>query len=357
MNFINRQHAALLRGIHARSQGTVAIARHANEQTATKATPKPYLKATHFNSSIYPKTPITDFSSMALKRDDGDYYFEAHSEALFSALNSHLDLQQQEVIETTIAQPRISATARDMDLVEAAYAARDHESYDKILILMRHGEAKHNVFERKYVQKNGTAMGEANADGDYPVDPMLTGKGCGQMLDISRRTATFFNRDTGLQPDLVVVSPLRRAIQSALISFPYHTAQTSLSNTPWICHPMGMEQANGNKSEFVSSPQELGQMFPGVDFALFEESLVGGDVDELNGRDTVPLFESKIDLMGRTDEFLRWIKEREERVIVVSSHATWLQSLCAFPLQYEPESKGLEMFKKGEMRSVGLKFD
>jgi hypothetical protein len=33
-----------------------------------------------------------------------------------------------------------------------------------------------------------------------------------------------------------------------------------------------------------------------------------------------------------------------------------LHSLCAFSLQYEPESKGLEMFKKGELRSVGIKF-
>ena len=113
---------------------------------------------------------------MALKRDDGDYYFEAHSEALFSALNSHLEQEEQgEVIETTI-QPRISAIAHDMDLVEASYAARDHESYDKILVLMRHGEAQHNVFERKYVQETGASMEAANMDEDYPVDPMLTGK-------------------------------------------------------------------------------------------------------------------------------------------------------------------------------------
>ncbi|KAL7541998.1 hypothetical protein ACHAXR_011662 [Thalassiosira sp. AJA248-18] len=355
--FINRPNPAVFGGTQARSQGTAAIARHANEQIANQSTPKPYHKPSHFNSTIYPNTPITDFSSMALKRDDGDYYFEAHSEALFSALNSHLDIHQQEVIETPITQERISATAHDMDLVEASYAARDHDSYDKILILLRHGEANHNVFEREYAQKHGTKMEEANSDEDYPVDPMLTGKGCGQMLDVSRRTATFFNNDTGLQPDLFVVSPLRRAIQSALISFPTHTAQTSLSNTPWICHPMAMEKSNGHKSEYPSSPGKLEQLFPGVNFSLFEESLVDGGGDELNGREKVPLFENKIDLMGRTDEFLRFIKERDERVIVVSSHATWLQSLCAFSLQYEPESKGLEMFKKGELRSVGLKFD
>jgi hypothetical protein len=41
----------------------------------------------------------------------------------------------------------------------------------------------------------------------------------------------------------------------------------------------------------------------------------------------------------------------------VSSHATWLHSLCEFSLRYEPEEKSREMFKKGEMRSVGIKFD
>jgi len=353
---IKRQTPALLRGIQARSQGTAAIARHANEHmTANESHPKSFLKPNNFNSSGVPKNPVADFSSVALKRDDGDYYFETHSEALSSALNSYLDLPEQEEVRAPVAKC-ISATARDMDLVEASHAARDYESYDKILILMRHGEAKHNVFERDYVEKTGTSNEEANSDQDYPVDPMLTGRGCGQMLDVSRRTATFFNKETGLQPDLVVVSPLRRAIQSALISFPTHAALTSLSNTPWICHPGCMEQANGNKSEFVSSSEDLEQMFPGVDFSLFEESLVNSDVNELNGRERVPLLESKIDLMGRTNDFLAWVKERDERVIVVSSHATWLQSLCAFSLNYESEDKGLEMFKKGEMRAVGLKF-
>jgi hypothetical protein len=139
------------------------------------------------------------------------------------------------------------------------------------------------------------------------------------MLDVSRRTAIFFNKETGLQPDLVVVSPLRRAIQSAIISFPTYTPHLSLSNTPWICHPLCMEQANGNKSEFVSSSEELNRTFPGVDYTLFDE-MVDGNVDELNGREKVPLFESKVDLMRRTNEFLAWIKKREERVIVGKCH-------------------------------------
>jgi broad specificity phosphatase PhoE len=361
--FANRPNSVALGfwGKHARSQGTVAVSRrpNADEHTIAGRTAPPLRrqKTPYFGSTVQLRSPIADLSSMALKRDEGDYYFEAHSEALSAALNSYLDLQQQNALETTTARERAVATAHDMDLVEASFAARDQESYDKILILLRHGEAQHNAFEGEYARTHGKSMEDANFDDDYPVDPELTGKGCGQMLDVSRRTAAFFNTDTGLQPHLFVVSPLRRAIQSALISFPTYTAQTSISNTPWICLPHCMEQANGNKSEFVSSPKELEHMFPGIDFTLLKESLRGSDVEELNAMPKVPLFESKMDLMERTDEFLRWIEKRDERVIVVSSHATWLQSLCAFSLQYDDaNSKGLEMFKKGEMRSVGIKF-
>lgn len=344
-----------------RNQGTATIARHCNEQTGLKKSYRHEPPTTpHFNSTIHINSPTKDyFSSLSLKHDDDDnYYFEAHSEALFSALNSHFERRHSSYKEANNEEiQRPLAVAYDMDLVEASYAVRDYETYDKILVLMRHGEAKHNTFEREYAQSKDVPREKANGDDDYPVDPMLTGKGCGQMLNVSRRTATFFNKSTGLQPNLVVVSPLRRAIQSAIISFPTYTPQTSLLNTPsWICHPACMEQANGNKSEFVSSVKDLKEAFPGIDFNLFEDCLIDGNVDELNGKAKVPLFESKMDLMKRTDEFLSWIKEREERVIVVSSHATWLQSLCAFSLQYESEIRGLDMFKKGELRSVGIKF-
>ena len=106
----------------------------------------------------------------------------------------------------------------------------------------------------------------------------------------------------------------------------------------------------------------------------------------------MPLFENKIDLLGRTDEFGKWMKEREERVIVgellilccemrviskplflltiflvscqtetpcsvvliyskVSSHATWLHSIRNSSLSYEKE-ESREMFKKGQMLAV-----
>lgn len=283
-------------------------------------------------------TESADYPSSHLKRDDGDYYFEEHSAVMHSA---------------AIVEPDTRARGFEMDLVEAAEAVRDAEAYDKILVLMRHGEAGHNKFEKKW-KEAGKKPEEANGDEDYPVDPFLTGKGFGQMLDVSRRTATFFNNETGLRPNLFVVSPLRRAVQSALVAFPTHNAMNSLDEIPWICHPACRERANGQKSEFVSEREELEKTFPGVDYSLLGESTGGEDGELTPG----PLFESKMDLLGRTQQFLDWMKARDERVIVVSSHATWLQSFCEFTVQIEqPEGKSFEMFKKGELRCVGIKFD
>lgn len=288
---------ALIKHIQHRSQSSVASAR-----------------TRQFQSTI-DHSESHDFSSVALRRDDGDYYFEEHTDAIFSALNSYT---KHDVTVDSSLHPRVTATARNMDLVEAAYAAKDTESYDKILILMRHGEAQHNVFQRQFLSSQeltSSTVEASNMDKDHPLDPMLTGKGCGQMLTLSRRTATFFNGETGLKPDLFVVSPLKRAIQSAIIAFPTYSPMISLDNIPWICNPYLMEQANGNKSEFVSSPNELEGMFPGVDFDMLK-NLTGNDVDKFNGKEVVPLFENKIDLLGRTDDFVRWMKDRDERVIV-----------------------------------------
>lgn len=299
---------SLSKHIQARAQSSAAVARGGP------------VKPHHFQSTMH-HGESQDFSSAALRRDEGDYYFEEHTDAILSALNSYQGRKEHQSVVESQVEPRVTALARNMDLVEAAYAAKDHESYDKILILMRHGEAKHNAFQREFVKKQGkyitdsSTVEESNMDEDHPVDPMLTGKGCGQMLSLSRRTATFFNSETGLKPDLFVVSPLRRAIQSAIIAFPTYTAFSSIDNIPWICNPYVMESANGNKSEFVSSPEALEEMFPGVNFDMLK-SAVGNDVGQFNKKAVVPLFENKIELLGRTDDFVRWIKERDERVIV-----------------------------------------
>lgn len=109
-----------------------------------------------------------------------------------------------------------------------------------------------------------------------------------------------------------------------------------------------MEQS-ANKSERITDIDSLQQQWPGVDYNT--EVGPSGRNDATNVATT--LEDNKIDLLGRTDDFLAWIKERDERVIAISSQSTWFQSFCGHTLQ----SKSIEdSFEPGDMQVVAIKF-
>lgn len=293
-----------------------------------------------------------DFSTVVAADPTQTYGPEYHQEQLqfllsaFQAMSAEAD-QTPRVMD----REKVSARAVEMDLMDAAAAGRDVEAFDKVLILIRPGESTYSLFEQKWAEA-GKDPDEAVLSDDYPRDGLMTGKGCGQALDVARRTAIFCNDDAGLKPELIVVSPLKRAVQTALLSFPSFSPEC-VRNVPWICHGGLMERA-GLKADFVSPAEELEKFFPGIDYSHYRQTINPDSVNSLEGRNIV---DSKKELLQRTDEFLAWIKERNERVIVVASHSTWFQSFCGFTLRYEPEGHGSEMFGEGEMRSLAIKFD
>jgi hypothetical protein len=150
-----------------------------------------------------------------------------------------------------------------MDLAEAAVSKHN---YDKILLLVNHGEAA--------VKKNS------------PLGISLTGKGFGEALTLSRQAAVFCNTQTGLSPELVVMAPLGCSIQTALYAFPY-SSPISVRGVDWICH--GHLLAN----EEPTCVSVLEKNFPGVDFSSY-----GATGSQQAGN------------------FLAWLQGRQERVIV-----------------------------------------
>ena len=125
---------------------------------------------------LYAYTEKQDFSTAVSTECEEEAILERmHLAALVSAIQKNqaaaAELQQQH----QPAQTTRAAKAVAMDLVEAAKAARDVESYDKILLLMRHGEAQHSVFQRKWAE-DGNDPDMAEESEDYPCDPLLTGK-------------------------------------------------------------------------------------------------------------------------------------------------------------------------------------
>ena len=183
----------------------------------------------------------------------------------------------------------------------------------------------------------------------YIIASTVNPQGVGQALNLSRRTATFCNEQTGLIPDLFVTSPLRRSIQAAILAFPY-LGPHSVTSKPWMVHGNLMERST-SKSDVALPLDALQAECPGVDYSEYQSHLQHSQSED----GVFTLEESKQELLSRTDNFLDWIRNRNERILVVSSHSTWLQSFCGYTLKSEPI--GPDSFKAGEMRPIGIKFD
>ena len=123
-----------------------------------------------------------DFSTVMTQADQSQEEAireRIHLNSLVAAIQQRTALNQQQQQANTSSNNDASrkvAKAQHMSLVEAADAVRDGEAYDKILILMHHGEAEHQVFERRWVEAGNGTIDDAQNDEDYPADPMLTGK-------------------------------------------------------------------------------------------------------------------------------------------------------------------------------------
>lgn len=199
------------------------------------------------------------------------------------------------IFEQTIMQSALlehiepCIVADEMDLVQAA---ERREQYDKIVLLLHHGENLGQILA-------GPEQNQANYDLWCEEDPeSLTGKGIGQALTLSRRMAAFCNEDTHLLPELIVVAPLRKVLQTTFMAFPYDTPAHTIRNVRWVCHPDIVENVS-------YPPGTIQSAFGDIDTSLFSEERVE-KVSENREQS----------LLQRADSFLDWLSSREERVVV-----------------------------------------
>lgn len=195
-------------------------------------------------------------------------------------------------------------------------------SNSKLIHFVRHGQGYHNLLgelSRKY----GAEFSET---GDYELavkeeapymlpaiqDPSLTA--VGREDSVKLRSAT-----SSINPQLLVVSPMRRASETILIAFPAKGPHGSL---PIVAHEGCREQLGVflcDKRSCVSEYQEDGR-YSRVDF-----SHIASDSDTL-WQETQR--ESMLEMAYRAEAFLLWLlKERPEREIVVGTHSAWLMAV------------------------------
>jgi phosphohistidine phosphatase SixA len=168
-------------------------------------------------------------------------------------------------------------------------------SLKKNVIGIRHGEALHNVVGKIY----GTKVYEQFED------TTLTTNGMRQAMEA-----------TVLQPDLVLVSPLTRTLQTATLMFP------NVKMVALEClkeYPQHTEICNRR-----SPISTIGKLFPHVDFSDCQTNVQDWPNDPPTPDDNIKIFYNKLDTF-------------EEVSVAVVTHSTWLKYFIMGKVESEPE--------------------
>jgi len=215
----------------------------------------------------------------------------------------------------------------------------------KIIHFQRHGQGYHNLLgdiSREFGRKFD--INDQNPSINPFVRPEIQDS---PLTQIGRTEATSRQADVSLlKPQVVIVSPLHRAIQTALISFDHHRR----NGVQFVAHEGCREQLGlltCNKAHPISQTKVD---FPTVDFSLISQ----GEEDTLwspHERER-PLDEAK-----RVYEFLTgFIMLRSEEELAVVGHSLWLLSMSNVVIDCGGD-EGLESwFDTSEVRSMKVSF-
>lgn len=215
----------------------------------------------------------------------------------------------------------------------------------KRLFFIRHAEGFHNVAERETELDPKSSILLEEHSGKQYWDARLTPKGeeqCAQ-LKASIRGDTVWGYTKPLNLDLVVVSPLTRTLQTAVMSLGDPTAPGA---PPFVAHSLCRERIANFTCDGRRKLSELKEEFPGVDFSLVET-----EEDDM-------FFNQKEDdeiCQARAIEFLKWICGRPEIHIAVVTHSVFLKNLLRqFANELSEEDKeAIHKFPaNAEMRSI-----
>ena len=217
----------------------------------------------------------------------------------------------------------------------------------KICYFIRHGEGTHNVAQRnwrsdpKWDGSSEPYTLHTDAHGKY-LDAELNDTGIAQARALQERAST-------LSPQLLVVSPLRRATRTGLVAF-----EEQISNgLNVVALELLHETAGRHTCDRRLSRTALQETFPQVNY-----SEIDSEEDPLWGDGMTR--ESNLSIATRASQFTEWLASRPEQRIAVATHSGFLCALFTSVLQYassqEQEHVPSPWFGTGEMRAMRLTF-
>eukprot|EP00471_Norrisiella_sphaerica_P005629 CAMPEP_0184490014 /NCGR_PEP_ID=MMETSP0113_2-20130426/16931_1 /TAXON_ID=91329 /ORGANISM="Norrisiella sphaerica, Strain BC52" /LENGTH=323 /DNA_ID=CAMNT_0026873739 /DNA_START=43 /DNA_END=1014 /DNA_ORIENTATION=- len=213
----------------------------------------------------------------------------------------------------------VASSAYGPRATSAAASPAAQDAQYKRVYLIRHGQAEHNVFFESGQKEIGRKI----------RDPGLTALGVNQAKVIKQNpdlTKMIMSYKNSNEKALLVVSPLRRTLQTALSAFEDHLGGSNTGNTGssplvFVC--------NSDIQETGEIPCDCGRPLSEVmeefgQHQFIDFSHVQEDWHEKTGdnRDRGPL------LQKRFNRFTKWVMDRPEKdVIVVAHHNIFLANV------------------------------
>jgi broad specificity phosphatase PhoE len=230
-------------------------------------------------------------------------------------------------------------------------SASKNDSVVKIIHFQRHGQGFHNL------------LGDVWRGLEAPIDMDSTDKSVNPwvMPELLDSPLTETGKDqcrmrrpdaSILNPQLVVVSPLARAIQTAYLTFQDH-GPTGSRAIPWVAHEDCREEMGlliCNKRRPLSHIQED---YPDIDFSLIQhEQDVPFDTIGTDRR------ESPKEKTDRIYDFLtKYIQNRPEEEIAVVGHSGWLFYMLNAVMDCQDDTRLEQWFLTSEVRSMRVTFE
>eukprot|EP01062_Namystynia_karyoxenos_P066605 TRINITY_DN60510_c0_g1_i1.p1 TRINITY_DN60510_c0_g1~~TRINITY_DN60510_c0_g1_i1.p1 ORF type:complete len:288 (+),score=125.51 TRINITY_DN60510_c0_g1_i1:82-864(+) len=219
----------------------------------------------------------------------------------------------------------------------AARAVGPADSCDVELHLIRHGQAYHNLLGDLYrefgIEFDATGKtGRERSPYARPevLDCPLTELGREQARALRPAAAK-------AAPQLVVVSPLRRAAETAMLAF-------SESKVAQVFHEDVREETGAHTCDRRRDTEEVARDFPAVDAS----TLAPKDPVWTEDRET------KAAVAERGRRFMAWLKGRSEKSIAVASHSAFLFVLTNSVIDCSVDDKLSLWWATGELRTLRI---
>jgi broad specificity phosphatase PhoE len=230
-------------------------------------------------------------------------------------------------------------------------SSSNSDDITKIIHFQRHGQGYHNLLGDVFrATGNIVEIDDPNPQTNPFVKPEIQDSPLtmqGRNEASKRRTQA-----SNLSPQLIIASPLQRALQTAMLSFADHIGRNDSNNIiPFVAHEGCREQLGlltCNKALPLS--QTLAD-YPHVDFTHCSH----GEEDTLWNQ--YDYREKPLDEANRAYAFLtEFVMKRQETEMAIVCHSAWLFSVCNVVIDCGGDDSLESWFGTGEIRSMKVTF-